>query len=171
MDTGLKSLRILVAEDNEHMRGLLVGMLKGLSIEEIREASDGREALEALRRWTADIAFVDFQMAPVDGLEFTRTVRTTSDTANQFLPIILLTGHAQLGRVKEARDAGVNEILVKPLDPKTVVERLKAVIQRQRPFVRSSSYVGPDRRRRAAADYAGPWRREGDPADRRKLAE
>ena len=169
METGITSLRVLVADDNDTMRGLLIGMLQGIGISQIKEASNGEEALLTLRRWTADLAFVDLQMTPVDGIEFTRAIRKAPNTPDPYLPIIMLTGHAQLGRVTEARDAGVNELLVKPLDPKVVVERLRAVIGRQRPFVRSADYVGPDRRRRSSETYEGPFRRETDRQNRRRL--
>jgi CheY-like chemotaxis protein len=161
---GLESLRVLVAEDNEHMRSILVEMLHAVSIKQVREASNGRDALAALGRWTADLAFVDLRMDPVDGIEFTRTVRASTQP---YLPIIMLTGYASAERVKEARDAGVTDFLVKPLAPERVVERLRAVIEKQRPFIRSQVYVGPDRRRRQADAYAGPWRRESDSAQTR----
>ncbi len=162
MKVGISTVRVLVADDSENMRSLLVGMLMAVGITEIRQASNGQEALDVLRHWTADIAFVDLQMTPVDGIEFTRTVRAARNVTDPYLPIIMLTGHAQVAQVTEARDAGVNEFLVKPLAAKAVLERLKAVIDRQRKFVRSESYVGPDRRRRVLPDYNGPWRRETD---------
>lgn len=167
MKVGLSTVRVLVADDSETMRSLLVGMLMAVGITEIRQASNGKEALDVLRHWTADIAFVDLQMAPVDGIEFTRTVRAARNVTDPYMPIIMLTGHAQMARVTEARDAGVNEFLVKPLAAKAVIERLKAVIARQRKFVRSESYVGPDRRRRVLPDYTGPWRRATDQAENR----
>jgi hypothetical protein len=44
-----------------------------------------------------------------------------------------------------------------------IFDRINAVIQRPRSFVRSPSYFGPDRRRRTDLRYSGPWRRAGDP--------
>jgi hypothetical protein len=64
--------------------------------------------------------------------------------------------------VNEARDAGVTEFLAKPLTARGVVERLHQAIDNKRPFIRSLSYFGPDRRRRADALFQGPWRRESD---------
>jgi two-component system chemotaxis response regulator CheY len=64
--------------------------------------------------------------------------------------------------VNEARDAGVTEFLTKPLTARGVVERLHQAIDNKRPFIRSSSYFGPDRRRRTDANYDGPWRRDTD---------
>ena len=162
MTIGLEALRVLVADDNQHMRAILVTMLNSFGIKAVREVRDGGDGMEALRRWPADLAIVDFQMEPVDGVAFTRMVRTNSDTPNPYLPIIMLTGHSEMHRVTEARDAGVTEFIVKPLTAKVLVDRINACIYRQRPFIRSGSYFGPDRRRKADPYYAGPWRREAD---------
>lgn len=163
MKIGIETFRALVVDDNENMRLLLVGMLQSLGIHQIRQAADGEEALANARHWRADIAFVDMQMAPMDGIAFTRAIRTTPGGADPYMPIIMLTGHAHRERVLEARDAGVTEFLAKPVSPKALVERLKTVVERQRLFVRTEGYTGPDRRRRADPDYKGPFRRETDP--------
>ena len=115
-----------------------------------------------MRRWPADLAIVDFHMSPIDGVEFTRLVRQASDSPNPFLPIIMLTGYAERSRVEEARDAGVTEFIVKPVTAKAVLSRLQNVIYKPRPFVQTKTYFGPDRRRRADNDYAGPSRRKSD---------
>jgi len=162
MSTGLEALRVLVADDNQHMRAILVVMLNSFGIKAIREVKDGSDGIEALRRWPADLAVVDFQMEPVDGVAFTRMVRTAPDTPNPYLPIIMLTGHSEMSRVTEARDAGVNEFIVKPLTAKVLVDRINACIYRQRPFIRCDDYFGPDRRRKDDPYFAGPYRREAD---------
>ena len=162
MSVGLEALRVLVADDNQHMRAILVVMLNSFGIKAIREVKDGSDAMEALRRWPADLAVVDFQMEPVDGEAFTRNVRTAPDTPNPYLPIIMLTGHSEMSRVTEARDAGVNEFIVKPLTAKVLVDRINACIYRQRPFIRCETYFGPDRRRKDDPYFAGPYRREAD---------
>ena len=155
----LEKLRVLVADDNQHMRAIVSAVLKSIGINNLREAHDGAEALAVLREWNADVAIVDFRMEPIDGVEFTRLVRNASDSTNQFLPIIMLTGYADRVRVLEARDAGVTELVVKPMTAKALMSRLQAVIFQPRPFVRTDSYFGPDRRRTANPDYPGPERR------------
>jgi DNA-binding response OmpR family regulator len=65
-------------------------------------------------------------------------------------------------RVVEARDAGVTEFIAKPLSARTLLNRLNAVIYHPRAFVRTPSYFGPDRRRRADPAHKGPWRRFDD---------
>jgi len=159
---GLENLRVLLVDDNQHMRAIVMTVLAGVGVRNVRETRDGAEALEALRDWPADVAIVDFQMFPIDGVEFTRMVRGAPDSRNPYLPIVMMTGHSEKSRVVEARDAGVTEFVAKPLTARSVLERLQAVIYRPRPFVRSASYFGPDRRRRDDPTYNGAWRRAAD---------
>jgi len=96
------------------------------------------------------------------GLEFVKKIRTDPNSPNPFVPVIMLTGHTHIDHVRMARDAGANEFLAKPVSVKAVLSRLMAVIEHPRPFVRSKSYFGPCRRRRAMDDYRGPERRGMD---------
>ncbi len=161
---GLESLRVLLADDNQHMRAIVTTVLTGVGVKQVREVRDGAEGLDDLREWPADLAIVDFQMFPLDGVEFTRMVRQTPDSRNPYLPIIMMTGHSERYRVMEARDAGVTEFVAKPLTAKSVLERIQAVIYRPRPFVRTADYFGPDRRRKDDPAYEGPRRRADDAA-------
>ena len=160
--TGWATLRVMIADDNAHMRGILLAMLKSIEVTEVFEAQDGKHAFQALKRWPADLALVDFNMQPVDGVEFTRLVRTSEHSPNIYLPIIMLTGHSEESRVASARDAGVDEFLVKPLNVNGLLARLNAVVYRRRPFIRADTYFGPDRRRQRSPFHTGPWRRETD---------
>ena len=105
MSSPLSTMRVLLVDDNQHMRSIVSTVLAGVGVMQVRECWDGAEALDALRQWPADVAIVDFQMSPIDGVEFTRLVRNAADSPNPFLPIIMLTGHAERTRVMEARDA------------------------------------------------------------------
>ena len=162
MSGGFESLRVLLVDDNQHMRAIVTTVLAGVGVKHVRETRDGSEALDALRDWPADLAIVDFQMFPLDGVEFTRMVRNAPDSKNPYLPIIMMTGHSEKSRVMEARDAGVTEFVAKPLTAKAVLDRMQAVIYHPRPFVRTATYFGPDRRRKADPTYAGPLRRSSD---------
>ncbi len=146
MDLGLGELKVLLVDDNDHMRTIVGTILKGIGVTSVREAQDGSEALEALRSWPADLAIVDFRMDPMDGVDFTRLVRNAADSRNPFLPIIMMTGFADRPRVEEARDAGVTELIVKPVTARAIIDRLNAVVYRPRPFVRTADYFGPRRR-------------------------
>lgn len=162
MSLGLEALRIIMADDNPHMRAIVMTLLQSYGVTQVREAGDGAEAIAVLRDWPADLAIVDFKMAPMDGVAFTREVRKAPDSRNPYLPIIMMTGHSAKSRVEEARDAGVTEFIVKPVTAKTLLNRIYAVIYKPRPFMQTPDYFGPDRRRRNDSSYNGPWRREGD---------
>jgi CheY-like chemotaxis protein len=160
--TDYSALKILLVEDNQHMRSIVMAILKGTGLRNIREARDGAEALEMLRQYEADIAIVDFNMQPIDGVEFTRMLRNSSDSPNPYLPVVMITGHSEKSRVMEARDAGVNEFVVKPLTARALLGRIDTIIMRPRPFIRCSNYFGPDRRRKTDEGYKGPYRRNTD---------
>ena len=146
MSFGLESLRVLLVDDNPHMRAIVATILKGVGVRQLREAGDGAEGVQVLRDWPADLAIVDFQMQPLDGASFTRLVRGAADSRNPYLPIIMMTGFADRGRVFEARDAGVTEMIAKPLTARAILDRIETVIMRPRPFVRTDDYFGPSRR-------------------------
>ena len=161
----LQSLKVLLIDDNQHMRAITSAVLQSAGGREVREASDGAAALEILREQSVDLAIVDFNMFPLDGVEFTRLVRNSPDTANPYLPIIMMTGHSEKSRVFEARDAGVTEFVVKPITAKAILDRIQAVIFHPRPYVKTDGYFGPDRRRSSASNYRGPRRRKTDQAE------
>lgn len=152
----------MLVDDNPHMRAILRSILDGLGVSQIMECSDGATALTTLRKWPADIVIVDYQMAPVDGVEFTYLVRNSADSPDPYLPIIMVTGYADKTRVYQARDSGVTEIIVKPITPQAVIDRLNYVIFKPRPFIRADGYFGPCRRRKEEPGYDGPWRRAED---------
>ncbi|MGH7019131.1 MAG: response regulator [Brevundimonas sp.] len=160
--SALQSLDILLADDNPNMRAIVSAMLKSVGVGRVREVDDGAAALEALRAHPADMAIVDFRMLPVDGVTFTQLIRNADDSPNPYLPIIMMTGHSEKRRVTEARDAGVTEFVTKPVNAPALLARIEAVIMRPRPFIRSNSYFGPERRRTQPDSYAGPFRRASD---------
>ena len=155
-------LKVLIVEDNQHMRSLLRSLLNSVGIREIVEANNGGSALNVLREKKCDLVLSDLAMKPMDGLEFSRTVRTGEHSPNPFVPIIMITGHTEKHRVEAARDAGVTEFLVKPITAQSLFSRLAEIVERPRAFVRTEAYFGPDRRRKTLDSYAGPWRRHDD---------
>ena len=146
----LERLSFLVIDDNRHMRLLVKSILHSFGTKNVVEAGDGADGLRELRTFPADIVICDWSMTPLDGLDFTRLARTGKDAPNPFIPIILLTGHTEMARIMEARDAGVHEFLAKPVSAKGLFLRIRSIIDKPRPFVRTPSYFGPDRRRHQA---------------------
>jgi two-component system, chemotaxis family, chemotaxis protein CheY len=160
--SSLQSLAVLLVDDNQHMRAITSAVLNSAGIHKVHEAPDGAVALDILSHQPVDLAIVDYNMFPLDGVEFTRLVRTGPDSANIYLPIIMMSGHAEKSRIYAARDAGVTEFLVKPITAKAILDRINAVILKPRAFIKTSAYCGPCRRRRDFEAYAGPFRRAAD---------
>jgi len=171
MAYNLSALNVLLVEDNPHMRRLLRQILNAYGIKEIVEAEDGATAFERSKQKKADVVIVDWMMDRLNGIEFTRMVRTDEDSPDRFVPIIMLTGYTEKARVFEARDAGVTEFMAKPVSAQSLYDRIASVIEGPRRFVEVGSYFGPDRRRRIN-DFTGNDRRiaglDGDDAERNK---
>jgi two-component system chemotaxis response regulator CheY len=155
-------LKILLVDDNHHMRVLLTEILRAIGVRQVFEAADGAEALQMMRTHAIDIVMTDLAMQPLDGIDFVRLVRNSPDSPHPMIPVIMITGHSTIRRVAEARDVGVTEFLSKPVTARGVIERISRVVDHPRPFVRSADYFGPDRRRREDQSYQGPYRRATD---------
>jgi two-component system, chemotaxis family, chemotaxis protein CheY len=143
-------LKVLVVDDNQYMRSVFREFLRalGLSADNIRESSNGEEALGVASAFGPDLIISDYIMEPMDGFELARCIRRDKDSANPFVPIILCTGYTELGQVIAARDAGVNEVLAKPITANTLYSRVRTIIEEPRQFVKLDDFFGPDRRRK-----------------------
>jgi len=158
-------LRFLVIDDNAHMRRILRTLLHGFGAREVYEAEDGAAGLEAFTHYVPDIILADWVMPIFDGLELTQMIRQPGANANPYVPIIMLTGHSEKKRIISARDAGVTEFLAKPISAKSLYERILNVVANPRPYIKSKTYFGPDRRRNVNPNYIGPERRKGGKAE------
>jgi len=155
-------LKILLVDDNHHMRLLLTEILRAIGVKEVFEAANGAEALQTLRRNPIDVVMTDLAMQPLDGIDFVKRLRNGHESPNPMVPVIMITGHSTMRRVAEARDAGVTEFLSKPVTARGVIERINRVVEHPRPFVKTTDYFGPDRRRKEDPNYPGPYRRLAD---------
>lgn len=158
----LDSLNVLVVDDNRHMRSLVQSILHALGVKNVMEAGDAAQAFKELQHFNADVIIADWHMDPLDGLDFVRLVRTAKDSPNPYVPIIMLSGYTEYRRVTEARDAGINEFLAKPISAKALYLRFASIIDNPRPFVRTKAYFGPDRRRQNLGAPRGTEERRKD---------
>ena len=158
----LNSLNVLIVDDHPHMRSILLQVVKSTGVERIHLAKDSAQALQIIRDQDIDILITDMAMEPFDGIDLVRMIRRSPDSTKPLLPVLMVTGHMTLSRIQEARDAGVNEFAAKPISVKAVLERLAAIIDKPRDFIRAPEYFGPDRRRRKNAEDVKPRRRKSD---------
>lgn len=162
MNYHFDDVKILVVEDNQPMLEITKTLLATFGVGTIVGARDGEEGFREYCELNPDIVIADWMMKPVDGISLARRIRNDLRSPNPYVPIILMTGFSEMRRVIQARDAGVTEFLVKPFTARDLYKRITQIIERPRQFVRSEDFFGPDRRRKAAADYKGPLRRETD---------
>ena len=142
----MKSLRVLLADPNRHSRAVTRKVLDNLGIKSVREASSGAEVLEKLALLPTDLVLCELEMQPIDGVELVARIRTGAESPNPYLPIIAVTSAIDLGRIRAVRDAGVHEILAKPISTKAMSDRIADAVFNPRPFLRSETYFGPSRR-------------------------
>ena len=154
-------LRFLVIDDNAHMRRILRTLLHGFGAREVYEAEDGAAGLEAFTHYIPDIVITDWAMPIFDGLELMQMIRQPGANANPYVAIIMLTGHSEKKRVTAARDAGVTEFLAKPISAKGLYQRIINVVANPRPFIKTKTYFGPDRRRNVNFELYRPGTPKG----------
>jgi CheY-like chemotaxis protein len=152
----------LIVDDNDFSRSLVKTMLQAFRAKNLKEARDGGEAYELLKKGQIDIVLCDYAMKPMSGLEFVRQVRNERSSPSPYVPIIMLTAYSNYEDVCATRDSGVNEYLAKPFSVQALADRILSVIDHPRPYIRCPDYFGPDRRRHVDPDYAGPFRRATD---------
>ena len=108
------SIHVLVVEDNKINQLLVKNMLKKFGILYFDAVENGNIALKKLAEKKYDLILMDIQMPELNGYEITRLIRKNAESENRNIPIIALTGDSLESERKKARDAGMNEYLVKP---------------------------------------------------------
>jgi DNA-binding response OmpR family regulator len=159
MSVSLSRVRFLIVDDNTHAVNLVKAMLRGFGANQLYDAQTIDTAQRRMKITPCDIVILDYMLGEEEGVTFARWLRNDPDSPAPYAPIILLTGHADRQKIMAARDAGVNEFCVKPVTPADLMKRIAWVVDRPRPFMRSQTYFGPDRRRHDDPNYRGSERR------------
>jgi CheY-like chemotaxis protein len=117
----LEDLRILVIEENAHLRLLINAMLRKLGVTRLYGTDNRSEGLSLLRDRQPDLMLVGQIKDGQDGITFIRYVRAKVDRQ---LPIIIVAGYSDLWRLGEAKKAGASEFLVKPFTAPALGRRI-----------------------------------------------
>jgi two-component system, chemotaxis family, chemotaxis protein CheY len=153
-------IRFMVVDDNTYMRRIIRALLHGFGAREVLEAEDGAMGIEMFMSQQPDVVILDWEMPILDGIEVTKMIRQPSTGTNPHVPIIMVSGHTEKRRIIEARDAGITEFLAKPVSSKALYDRVLAVVAHPRPFIKTATFFGPDRRRTSSVSHVGPERRK-----------
>ena len=149
----LAGVNLLLVEDNEFVQKSLRGILRAFKVGGVSVCANGTEAIEFLKKvpeGALDLLIADYVMTPIDGLLLLRWLRNSNDSPNRFMPVIMMSGAADLHVVNAARDMGATEFLAKPFSIQSISEHLLNAIAIPRQFIATRDYFGPDRRRQIA---------------------
>jgi YesN/AraC family two-component response regulator len=155
----LRDVKVLIVDDEYYTRKVIRTLLLAIGCTKIYEAGDGAIGLEMIRAVSPDIILLDWEMPGIDGAEFVRQVRSSQSLPLPGVPIIMLTGHGERWRVREAVRLGVHEFLLKPVSSETLQERILSILAKPRKMLQPGSSYRPEPRNRATAEPQAEDRR------------
>ena len=117
---------ILVVDDYKTMLRIIRNLLKQLGFDNVEDAQDGSAALQKLRDKTFGLVISDWNMEPMSGLQLLKEVR--ADVKLKDIPFIMITAESKSENVIAAKEAGVNNYIVKPFNAATLKGKLTAVL-------------------------------------------
>jgi DNA-binding NarL/FixJ family response regulator len=121
-----RPIRVLVADDQNLFREMLIGMLSmEEDIEVVAEASQGRDALEKIRAFKPDVVLIDINMPELDGIQVAEMVKKEFDK----IKVVMLTGYSQEDYIFEALQKGASGYLSKDISAEKVKEAIRTVHQ------------------------------------------
>jgi diguanylate cyclase (GGDEF)-like protein len=121
------AVRILVVDDDPDIRDILKITLSEENYE-VLEAGDGVEALKIINSKPLDLVLVDYKMPKLDGRKVCQAVK--KDLLLSHLPIIMVTGKGDINDKVNGIDAGADDYVVKPFEPKELLARIRMILRR-----------------------------------------
>jgi two-component system chemotaxis response regulator CheY len=120
------NMNILIVDDYKTMLRIIKNLLSQLGFNNVEEATNGSMALVRLREKKFDLIISDWNMEPMTGLELLKTVR--AEEGLKTIPFIMITAESKTENVVAAKEAGVNNYIVKPFNAETLKTKLTAVL-------------------------------------------
>lgn len=121
-----KEMNVLIVDDYKTMLRIIRNLLKQLGFSNVEEATDGSMALHMLRQKPYGIIISDWNMEPMTGYQLLKEVR--ADGELQSMPFIMITAESKTENVIAAKQAGVNNYIVKPFNAATLQKKMAAVL-------------------------------------------
>ncbi len=121
-----KDMSILIVDDYKTMLRIVRSLLEQLGFRNVDEATDGKSAFDMIAARQYGLVISDWNMQPVTGLDLLKRVRANAPTAN--LPFIMVTAEARTENVVAARQAGVNNYIIKPFTQAVLKQKIAAVL-------------------------------------------
>lgn len=158
----LRNLLFLIADPSSYLCMLVHGMLRGFGANKVIEVRDSLGVFQVLSGQKVDILLCDSRLPPHGGLKLTHAIRRNENNENRTVPILMMSSDTRETTVKNARDAGANMVIAKPISPSNLYDRLAWLAFNPHKFVDTVNYFGPDRRFKIEGYPNGVGRRKGD---------
>ena len=123
-----KNMRILVVDDFQTMRRIVINLLKQLGFGNVTEAADGQQALDKVKNEQIDLIISDWNMPNMTGIDLLRKVRASEQFAH--IPFLMVTAEAQQENIIEAVQAKVSNYIVKPFTKATLEDKVTFIIKK-----------------------------------------
>jgi two-component system, chemotaxis family, chemotaxis protein CheY len=120
------NMNVLIVDDYKTMLRIVENLLKQLGFKNIHQATDGSAALKMLREGNFGLCISDWNMQPMTGLQLLKEVR--ADSKLKPLPFIMVTAESKTENVVAAKEAGVNNYIIKPFNAETLKQKIAAVL-------------------------------------------
>lgn len=125
------NMNVLIVDDYKTMLRIVRNLLTQLGFKNIDEATDGKMAYQKMTQKKYGLVISDWNMEPVTGLELLRQVRATD--AMKSIPFIMVTAESKPENVVAAKQAGVNNYIVKPFNAETLKGKIASVFAEKQP--------------------------------------
>jgi two-component system chemotaxis response regulator CheY len=155
----LSDARILLLARKSSSTLILRTIFNIAGVKKVTIVDEPHLAIELLRHEHFTAVFME-GAHDFDGMPFALAARRLPALLNPMIPMFAVFPQARKRDVETARDLGVHDVICRPLSPKTVMSKLRAVLTEPRPFIAAPSFFGPDRRSKARADIPRPPGRE-----------
>ncbi len=148
-----KLISVLIIEANREMQRLLRAMLLAYDIRNVRIFANSEKAANSMLLEAPDIVLLDWEVNPIDGKGFLKLFRNKKMYPICLVPIIVMFSEAKKNWVESALKLGAHAIIVKPLAPLVLHERMKWALSEERQLkLVGNSYVIDGANKRLAAE-------------------
>ena len=158
----LEKANVLLVDPTLQGMEILSQIFAGFGARTPSRATTGAEAMRIAEGAPLDLIVCEPAMPETDGYDFVRQLRRSRLEPNAFTPVILISAHTPRSQVVVARDCGANFMVLKPLSPRVMLDRILWIARENRPFIECDSYLGPDRRFQSLGPPAGSDGRRKD---------
>jgi CheY-like chemotaxis protein len=158
----LSKASVLVVDHDRYSTRVVAQILRGFGLGRHLTVNTLAAARRVLLAGEIDIVICEALLLDGNAEELVRWVRRLPSAPTKSIPIIVLTGDAQMANVARARDVGANSVVRKPVAPKVLLDHILRCTNVERPFVESDRFIGPDRRFKGREPSDGAGRRNTD---------